>query len=290
MPRGSQLFQEGLSNIPAVTLAVLGLNVYLYKFPAAPLREACASFDHVYWYDQWRRLLLFPLHHVDDLHLCFNMASFLWKGFCLERRLGGAWFLYLLSVLFLLNGPVYILLRLELRKLMKIPDPLMRFRQHMVADISECAAGFSGVLFALKVVNNYYNPGDVTYVLNNRVANRVASWAELMLIHLIAPWTSWVAHLAGILVGLLYTVGPLGIIMEICAELVSSLGNRLWRNLYFIFSGRRWRSRPARPPPDVRVKVEVRPEDGVTPEELRERRLRRLERDIAKRRKRGRLN
>lgn len=31
-----QLFQQGLGNIPAVTLAVLGFNVYLYAFPAAP--------------------------------------------------------------------------------------------------------------------------------------------------------------------------------------------------------------------------------------------------------------
>lgn len=31
-----QLFQEGLGNIPVVTLAVLGFNVYLYMFPAAP--------------------------------------------------------------------------------------------------------------------------------------------------------------------------------------------------------------------------------------------------------------
>lgn len=35
----SQLFQVGLDNIPPVTLAVLGLNVYLYLFPAAPLNR-----------------------------------------------------------------------------------------------------------------------------------------------------------------------------------------------------------------------------------------------------------
>lgn len=34
-----QLFQEGLGNIPAVTLSVLGFNVYLYMFPAAPLMK-----------------------------------------------------------------------------------------------------------------------------------------------------------------------------------------------------------------------------------------------------------
>lgn len=35
----SQLLQVGLDNIPPVTLAVLGLNAYLYLFPAAPLMQ-----------------------------------------------------------------------------------------------------------------------------------------------------------------------------------------------------------------------------------------------------------
>lgn len=35
----SQLFQVGLNNVPPVTLAVLGLNVYLYLFPAASLMQ-----------------------------------------------------------------------------------------------------------------------------------------------------------------------------------------------------------------------------------------------------------
>lgn len=35
----SQLIHVGLDNIPPVTLAVLGLNAYLYLFPAAPLMK-----------------------------------------------------------------------------------------------------------------------------------------------------------------------------------------------------------------------------------------------------------
>ncbi|XP_045928749.1 rhomboid-related protein 4-like isoform X2 [Micropterus dolomieu] len=168
-----QLFQEGLGNIPAVTLAVLGFNVYLYMFPAAPLMKACVSLQYVYKDKDWRRLFLSPLHHVDDWHLYFNMVSFLWKG----------------------------------------------------------------VLFALKVVTNHYNPGGVTFVLNIRVSNRFASWVELVMIYLIAPGTSLIGHLAGILVGLLYTVGPLETIMKTSAEFVSSDGNNHWPSSYFNSSG-----------------------------------------------------
>lgn len=46
---------------------------------------------------------------------------------------------------------------------------------------------FLGVLFALKVVSNHYNPGGATYVLDIGVSNCFASWVELVLIYLIAP-------------------------------------------------------------------------------------------------------
>ncbi|KAA8579383.1 hypothetical protein FQN60_016813 [Etheostoma spectabile] len=167
-----QLFHEGLGNIPAVTLAVLGFNVYLYMFPAAPPIKACVSLQRVYWDKDWGRLFLSPLHHVDDWHLYFNMVSFIWKGIRLEGRLGAAWFLYLLSVFFLLYGPVYLLLQVALTQLVEDSDPFVAFKD---------------------------------------------DWAELVLIYLIAPGTSLVGHLAGILVGLLYTWGPLKTIMKKCA-------------------------------------------------------------------------
>ncbi|KAF1393520.1 hypothetical protein PFLUV_G00016850 [Perca fluviatilis] len=225
-----QLFQEGLGNIPAVTLAVLGFNVYLYMFPAAPPIQACVSLQRVFRDKEWRRLFLSPLHHVDDWHLYFNMVSFMWKGMRLEGRLGPAWFLYLLSVFFLLDGLVYLLLQAALTKLIEDSNPLVAFRD-------ECAVGFSGVLFALKVVSNHDNPGGVTYVLHIRVSNRFASWAELVLIYLIAPGTSLVGHLAGILVGLLYTWGPLKTIMKKCAEFVSSDLNAPRPSVFFSSSG-----------------------------------------------------
>ncbi|XP_061576437.1 rhomboid-related protein 4 [Cololabis saira] len=209
----SSLFQVGLDNIPPVTLGVLALNAYLYLFPAAPLLKACVSVQQAYWYKDWRRLVLSPFHHVDDWHLYFNMVSFLWKGMKLERRLGGAWFLYLLSVLSLLTGVLYLALEFLLTE-------LTDDQSYSTA----CAVGFSGVLFGLKVINNHYHPGGVTHVMGVPVSNRYASWAELVLIHITAPGTSFVGHLAGILVGLLYTAGPLKTAMKKCAELVSSSG------------------------------------------------------------------
>ncbi|XP_034557377.1 rhomboid-related protein 4 [Notolabrus celidotus] len=222
----SQLYQVGLDNIPPVTLAVLGLNVYLFLFPAAPLMKTCVSVQQAYWYGDWRRLLLSPLHHADDWHLYFNMASFLWKGKKLEQRLGGPWFLYMLSVFSLLTGLVYLGLEAALTELTDDQSYSMT-----------CAVGFSGVLFALKVINNHYHPGGVTYAMGIPVSNRYASWVELVLIHITSPGTSFVGHLAGILVGLLYTVGPLKTIMKKCAGIVTSSGFTSQPGVYYNSSG-----------------------------------------------------
>ncbi|KAG9348233.1 hypothetical protein JZ751_001968 [Albula glossodonta] len=201
----SQIYQMGLNNIPPVTLATLGLNIYLFLAPRAPLMQACISV-HTCWGGDWRRLLLAPLHHADDWHLYYNMVSLLWKGTRLERRLGGAWFAYLLTVFSLLTGVVYLLLEQGLAELTHDPSYNL-----------QCAVGFSGVLFGLKVVNNHHFPGGVTNVMGIPIANRYACWAELILIHVMSPGASFVGHLAGILVGLLYTQGPLKSIMKTCA-------------------------------------------------------------------------
>uniref|UniRef100_A0A3Q3EZ99 Rhomboid domain containing 1 n=1 Tax=Labrus bergylta TaxID=56723 RepID=A0A3Q3EZ99_9LABR len=182
-----QLYQEGLTNIPVVTLTFLFFNVYNYMLPVAPLVQVCLNIQYVYTFKEWR----------------------IW----LERRLGGAWFLYMLSVFYVLTGVVHLLLQAWLLEaVVDSKDPLMEF-------IRECAVGFSGVVFALKVVSNHCDPGGETYVWTIRVSNRFASWVELVLLYLIAPWTSVIANLAGILVGLLYTVGPLETIMRMCAGL-----------------------------------------------------------------------
>lgn len=46
---------------------------------------------------------------------------------------------------------------------------------------------FPGVLFGLKVLNNHYHPGGVTYIVGFPVSNRYASWLELVLIHITSP-------------------------------------------------------------------------------------------------------
>ncbi|RXM98450.1 Rhomboid-related protein 4 [Acipenser ruthenus] len=150
----SQLFRVGPSNAPPVTLATLGLNIYLFLVPQKQLLDVCISVQNAYIYKDWTRLIFSPFYHADDWHLYFNMVSLLWKGIKLERRLGSPWFAYIIGVFSLLTGVVYIILEMVLTEFTKDPSYIR---------------------------------------------------------------TSFVGHLAGIVVGLLYTKGPLKKIMKICA-------------------------------------------------------------------------
>ncbi|MBN3275724.1 RHBL4 protein, partial [Polyodon spathula] len=221
----SQLFRIGPSNVPPVTLATLGLNIYLFLAPQKQLLDVCISVQNAYIYKDWTRLIFSPFYHADDWHLYFNMVSLLWKGIQLERRLGSPWFAYIIGVFSLMTGVVYIILEMVLTEFTKDPSYSR-----------QCAVGFSGVLFALKVINNHYFPGGVAHVFGFPIANKYACWVELVAIHLVSPGTSFVGHLAGIVVGLLYTKGPLKKIMKMCAGVVSSDGGYS-RGSYFNYSG-----------------------------------------------------
>lgn len=68
---------------------------------------------------------------------------------------------------------------------------------------SEYSAGFSGVLFAMKVVLNSQSES-LTNVYGLVIPARHAAWAELILIQMFVPGVSFLGHLGGILAGILY--------------------------------------------------------------------------------------
>ncbi|XP_011362371.1 rhomboid-related protein 4 [Pteropus medius] len=222
----SQICYVGVNNIPPVTLAALALNTWFFLSPLKPLYGSCLSVEKCFQQKDWQRLLLSPFHHADDWHLYFNMVSLLWKGINLERRLGSKWFAYVIATFSLLTGVVYLFLELAFAEFMDEPS----FRMN-------CAVGFSGVLFALKVLNNHYFPGGFVSVMGFPVPNKFACWAELVAIHLMVPGASFAGHLSGILVGLMYTHGPLKNIMEACAGMFPSDIHQPRQQYYFNNSG-----------------------------------------------------
>lgn len=203
----AQLMQTGIQHIPPITLGIIVLNtvVYLRLLTGLPtVRQACISYVHVWYGQEWRRIFLSPFFHLDDLHLYYNMVSFLWKGRSLETRLGSNGMLYLMSVFSILTSVTLLILDYSLSVLLNDLS-----YQHT------CAAGFSGVIFALKVLTTYNLPsGSMTNVFLFNVPSRIAFWVELVIIQLLVPSASFTGHLAGIFVGLLYIKGPLKLMMD----------------------------------------------------------------------------
>ncbi|KAK7091037.1 hypothetical protein V1264_010754 [Littorina saxatilis] len=198
----------GMSNIPPVTLALVAGQTAIfmgflpkYFYSAA---SVCMS-TYLVWHRQdFKRLILSQLFHADDMHLYFNMTSLLIKGRSLERRFGSMYFLWMVSVFTALTSVGYVAINLILED---------RFHDHSYA--TQCAVGFSGVLFALKVVTTHYAPPGLHYVMGFiPVPSRWIYWVELLLIQMVTPNASFTGHLAGIIVGLVYVKGPLKPLMD----------------------------------------------------------------------------
>lgn len=129
----SQIYQVGFSRIPPVTLVTLAVNIFLFLQPMKRLDQTCISVEKCLYGKDWHRLYLSPFHHADDWHLYFNMVSLLWKGINLERRLGSAWFGYIIALFSPLVAVVYMILEIVFAEL--LDDPIFKLN---------CAVGFSG--------------------------------------------------------------------------------------------------------------------------------------------------
>ena len=123
-------------------LGVLAFNVVVYLCPAIvqwpSVKDACISATKV-WLEK-KRLPLFysAFTHTDEVHLYYNMVSFMLKAATLEQHFGSAYFLYMTSVLTALTGVLYVGIKVLLSVVLN--------NSYM----DTCCVGFSGVIFALK--------------------------------------------------------------------------------------------------------------------------------------------
>ncbi|CAN0924586.1 Rhomboid-like protein 14, mitochondrial [Linum grandiflorum] len=183
---------------PPVTAALIAANTFIYLDPAF-LHHVLPSIYQVSFNPylilknmDMRRFFLSPFYHLGESHLFFNMLSLLWKGSQLETSMGSIEFASMVATLLTMSQGMTLLLAKALI-LFDYPKPF--YTQYSV--------GFSGVLFAMKVVLNY-DSADYTQVHGLMVPARYAAWAELLLIQLVAPDSSFLGHLGGILAGILY--------------------------------------------------------------------------------------
>ncbi|KAL2338849.1 hypothetical protein Fmac_013295 [Flemingia macrophylla] len=184
---------------PPVTAALIAANTLVYLRPSF-LQSLVPPMEQV-WFNphlvlrnrDLKRFLLSPFYHISEPHLVYNMLSLLWKGFHLETSMGSLHFASMVASLLLLSQGVTLTLSKSLLLLFDYEKPYY----------NEYAVGFSGVLFAMKVVLNSQSDS-YAYVHGVVLPSRYAAWAELVLVQLLVPGVSFIGHLGGILAGLLY--------------------------------------------------------------------------------------
>lgn len=184
--------------IPPVTAGLVLGNALVYLRPG-PLHRllpsvtaVCFNPHLIFRYGDLRRLFLSAFYHANESHLVYNMMSLVWKGVQLESSLGSVEFASMVAALLGLSQCITLILAKSLL-LLDYTEPYY----------SQYSVGFSGVLFAMKVVLNAHSD-DYSSVYGMIVPSRYAAWAELILIQLFVPNVSFLGHLGGIFAGLLY--------------------------------------------------------------------------------------
>ncbi|XP_065868667.1 rhomboid-like protein 14, mitochondrial [Euphorbia lathyris] len=184
---------------PPVTAGLLVANTLTYLRPAflrrfvPPIHEVWFNPYLILKHRDLKRFFLSAFYHAGDTHLVYNMMSLLWKGIQLETSMGSTEFASMVAALLTMSQGITLLLSKSLLLFFDYDKPFY----------SEYAVGFSGVLFAMKVVLNSQSDG-YTFVHGLVVPARHAAWAELILIQMFVPGVSFLGHLGGILAGILY--------------------------------------------------------------------------------------
>ncbi|XP_034238409.1 rhomboid-related protein 4-like [Thrips palmi] len=215
----SEIMSTGYTVIPPVTLGtIIGQSLLYMGIIDVPWDQwgACLSAHNIWKGREWHRLFLSAVEHADDRHLFYNMVSFLAKAKTLEPWYGSANFALLLVFLTAFTNVCYVITAMVVAEL---------FSNN--AHLHTCVIGFSGVLFALKVIATMEtNPNAQTKIAGIPMPSKYAPWAELILIHVMVPNTSFMGHLAGIIAGLAYTSTPVGVVVD--SIIKSITGCAMW--------------------------------------------------------------
>ncbi|KAL1202683.1 Rhomboid-like protein 14 [Cardamine amara subsp. amara] len=135
---------------PPVTASLIAANTLVYLRPAfidsliPHISEVWFNPNLILKHKDLKRLFLSAFYHVNEPHLVYNMMSLLWKGIKLETSMGSSEFASMVFTLIGMSQGVTLLLA----------KSLLVFFDYRRAYYHEYAVGFSGVLFAMKVVLN----------------------------------------------------------------------------------------------------------------------------------------
>lgn len=180
----------------------VAIHVYVYFISDTfQVWDWCISGPAIYERFEFGRIFTSPFLHGDIKHIYFNMCSLLIKAVQLEVEIGFHSFIMMSIVLAFTGSFIYVILA------------------YITGSVS-CAVGYSGVLFAYKVILGYRHPkvaerawmGSVP--LPCKIKSKYIAWVELVLANFMIPNASFIGHLAGMLAGYLMVAGYLNPLMR----------------------------------------------------------------------------
>eukprot|EP01038_Epipyxis_sp_PR26KG_P009219 gene9219-12430_t len=202
--------QFGGSNYPPVTIALLVCNIAIHVligsgdflilgYDLASAKQNCLNPSTIVkalfsGNLLLNRIILSAFIHADDIHLYYNMMSLGWKGANLETMMGSSAFLQFSAFSLIVSHSLLIIIA-----------TLLNYAEfdNNYTGYESCAIGFSAVLFSIKLVWNHYSPSSQS-VLGLTIPSKYVAWFELVLISIINPNSSFIGHLSGILSGMIY--------------------------------------------------------------------------------------
>lgn len=145
------------------------------------------------------RIYTSVVFHGSVLHVMFNMMALVPIGSGLERIMGSVRYLHVTLLLATCNAVLHLLIAY-----LAAHNPLHPYPFFM----DECTIGFSGIIFAMIVMETSLNGNQSRSVFGLfNVPGKWYAWILLILFQLLMPNVSLLGHLCGILSGFAYTYG-----------------------------------------------------------------------------------
>jgi len=188
--------------VPLATALVVGIcvaiQIFVFFFDL-PLNQFTLSALLVLYSHQYWRVVTSALFHGGLMHLGFNMMSTLALGSSLERSVGTTQMVFIVLWQILGCGAISVAASWALS--MVLLNDLSYLKQHSV--------GFSGVIFALAVVDIYRNSSTTHRSVMGvfSVPAKYYPWVLLIVLQVLIPNVSFMGHLSGILSGTIQAHG-----------------------------------------------------------------------------------
>ena len=187
----------GLATRSVVTVCcAIQLSVFVFD---VPLGQFTLSAARVLYQRELYRIVTAAFFHGGLMHILMNMTATVAIGGTLERMMGTAQ--YALTILWgvMLTGLLHVLASWTLAT--SLGDQ---------AFVRQPSVGFSGVIFALAVIDSSWATAPTRSVYGIfSVPSKLYPWVLLLIMQVIIPNVSFLGHLSGILVGTFQAHGGL---------------------------------------------------------------------------------